>query len=93
MKPTPGFLNHLAQARGPGTGSQEPRALDHRAGTRVLPSALPELSWSWMVLLGPWTNGRGLLCLIAKFEIRDNRPHPPIIRPRVLDHGPLILAL
>ena len=30
-----------------------------------------------MVLLGPWTNGRGLLCLIAKFEIRDYRPHPP----------------
>ena len=38
IKPGPGFLNHLAQARGPGTGSQEPRALDHRARTHVLPA-------------------------------------------------------
>ena len=38
MKLGPGFLNHLAQARGPGTGSQEPRALDHRARTHVLPA-------------------------------------------------------
>ncbi len=38
FKPGPGLLNHRAQARGPGTGSQEPRALDHRARTHVLPA-------------------------------------------------------
>ena len=30
-----------------------------------------------MVLLGPWTNGRGSLCPIAKFEIQDYGPGPP----------------
>ena len=74
MKLGPGFLNYLALARRPETKSQG--SIAHRAGTRVLPSALPELSWSWMVLLGPWTNGRGLLCLIAKFEIQDYGPAP-----------------
>ena len=37
---------------GPWTGNQVSRAPDHRARTYVLPSALPGLSWCWMVLLG-----------------------------------------
>ena len=37
-KPGPWLSHHIAQARGPGTGSQEPRALDHRARTHVLPA-------------------------------------------------------
>jgi hypothetical protein len=45
-----------------------------------------------MVLLGPWTNGRGLLCLIAKFEIQDYGLAPPIIGSRVSDIGPLVLG-
>ena len=32
--------------------------------------ALPELSWGWLVLRGPWSVDQlqGLLCLIAKVE-------------------------
>ena len=56
---------------------------------------LPELSWRWLVFLGPRSldQRRGLLCPIAAFKPQDHGPGPPIIRPRVSDHGPLVLAL
>ena len=57
--------------------------------------ALPEPNQHWLALLGPRSGDQrqGLLCLIAKFEIQNYRPHPPIPGPRVSDHGPLVLAL
>ena len=57
--------------------------------------ALPVHNWRWLVLLGPRSvdQRQGLLCLIAKVEPQDHGPGPPIIRPRVSDHGPLVLAL
>jgi len=53
FKPGPGLLNHRAQARGPGTGSQEPRAVDMGPRTFDQLLALPGLSWLGLVLLGP----------------------------------------
>ena len=41
----------------------------------------------------PWTSGRGLLYLIATFEPQAHRPFTTIVRPRVSDHGALVLAL
>ena len=52
MKPGPGFLNHLV----PRPVDREPRASalsDYRARIVDLLSVLPELSWGWIVLLGP----------------------------------------
>ncbi len=57
--------------------------------------ALPELSWGWLVLLGPRSGDhrQGLLCPVAKIEIQVHGPFPPILGARVSDHGPLVLAL
>jgi len=56
---------------------------------------LPQHSWAWLVLLGPWSEDQrqGLLCLIAKVEPQDHGPGAAVIGPRVSDHGPLVLAL
>ena len=56
---------------------------------------LPELSWRWLVFLGPRSldQRRGLLCPIAAFEPQDHGPGPPIPGPRASDHGPLVLGL
>jgi hypothetical protein len=35
---------------------------------------------------------QGLLCLIATVESQDHGPAPSILRPRVSDHGPLVLG-
>lgn len=55
--------------------------------------ALPELSWGWMVVLGPWANGVGLLYQIHAVEAQVHGSVPSILRPRVSGHGPLVLAL
>ena len=80
MKPGPGFLDHLAWARGPGTKSYG--TIVYRVATQVLPIALPELSWCWMVLLGPRSadHRQALLCLIATVELQD-------VGPLTYDHG------
>jgi len=52
--------------------------------------ALPELSWSWLVLLGPRSvdQRQGLLCLIAKVEPYDLGTGTPCPRaPRLGPRG------
>ena len=68
---------------------------DNRPRTVDLLSTLPGLSWCWMVLLGPRSVDQlqGLLCVIAAVKPQDHGPGPPIIGPRVSDHGPLVLEL
>ena len=53
------------------------------------------LNLHWIVLLGPRSvdHGQGLLCLIPTVEIQGHGPGAPFVGPRVLDHGPLVLAL
>jgi hypothetical protein len=51
FKPGPRFLNHLAQAHGPGTKNQG--LADSRPRTVDLPMALPEPNRHCLVLLGP----------------------------------------
>ena len=55
--------------------------------------ALPRHSWRWLVLLGSRSadQRQELLCLIAKVEPHDLGTGTPILVPRVLDHGPLVL--
>ena len=57
--------------------------------------ALPEPNQHWLALLGPRSvdQRQGLLCLIATVEPQAHGPPPPILGPRVSDHGPLVLAL
>ena len=56
--------------------------------------ALPELSWGWLVLLGPRSGDQrqGLLCPTHAIEPQDHGPGPPIPGPRVSDIGPLVLG-
>ena len=70
----------------------EPRAVGIEPRTVDLLLALPELSWGWMVCLSQWTGSRGYYAQIAAVKPQDHGPGPPIIRPRVSDHGPLVLA-
>mgnify|MGYP004123874297 CR=1 FL=1 len=92
FKPGPGFLNRLAQARGPGTKSQ--CTIGRSAGIYVLPVALLRLNWGQMPLLGPRSvdQRQGLLCLIPTVEPQDLGAGPPVVVPRVSDHGPLVLG-
>jgi hypothetical protein len=84
MKPGPGFLDHLAWARGP--GSKSLGSIAYRARTYVLPLALPGLSWHWMVLLRPWANGS---CYCAQSlqlcrRIMDRGPRITGAAPRIM---------
>ena len=80
---------------GPRTGNQEPRAVGIGPHTVDLLPALPEPNQRWLVLLGPRSvdQQQGLLRLISIVEIEAYGPHPPIIGPRVSDHGPIVLDL
>ena len=76
----------------------EPRTgalADNRARTVDLLSALPEPNRRWLVFLGQRSVDRRseLLCLIVAVETQDLGTGTPILGPRALGYGPLVLAL
>ena len=93
FKPGPGFLNHLAQARGPGTKSHG--TIGNRAGIYIMHLPCTALNLHWIVLLGPRSvdHGQGLLGPIVTVEPQDHGPGTPIEGHRASVHGPLVLAL
>ena len=78
---------------GPWTGNQEPKALsDNRARTFVLSIALQLLNQHWMVLLGPWPNGRGYLAQSIQLS-RRTQDRPPYHKAPRLGPRPFSISL
>ena len=77
---------------GPWTGNQELRAVGIGPRTRVLPSALRELSWGWMVLLGPAIQQQGALSPVRAVEPQDHGPGALANGPCALHTGASVLG-
>ena len=77
VKPGLGFLDHLAQARGPGTKSQRPHRTIERAPTfppSVLPEQLALDGFARAVVRGPTARGYGAQSLQLSRRVQDHGP-------------------
>ena len=77
MKPGPGSLDSLAQARGPGTKSQRPHRTIERAPTfppSVLPEQLALDGFARAVVPGPTAGGYGAQSLQLSRRVQDHGP-------------------
>ena len=77
VKPGLGFLDHLAQARGPGTKSQRPHRTIERAPTfppSVLPEQLALDGFARAVVRGPTAGGYGAQSLQLSRRVQGHGP-------------------
>ena len=90
-KLSPGFLHHLALARGAGTKSQS--TIVYRVATFVPAFSVARAQLVLDGFARSVDQRLGLLCPVTTVHPQDHGPGTPILGPRVSDLGPLVLAL